>query len=159
MKHAALRRLRGIPDVKVEERVYRGEDAVGEGRALVLWAEAETVLVGADSLAERGKPSERIGGEAAASLGAEIESQATLDVHAADQLLVYMARANGPSRFRVRSVSGHLETMMWLGAEFLPCRLRVTRRRGGGAGDGEAGAAADKAGCAGVGRFFAGLVS
>src|SRR2546430_14206748 len=128
MKHAALRRLRGIPDVKVEERVYRGEDAVGQGGALVLWAEAETVLVGADSLAERGKPSERIGGEAAASLGAEIESQATLDVHAADQLLVYMARANGPSRFRVRSVSGHLETMMWLVPQLVPCPFPRTRR-------------------------------
>jgi len=131
MKHAALRRLHGIPDVKVEERFYRGEEAVGQGGALVLWAESETVMVGADSLAERGKPSERIGEEAATSLGAEIESQATLDVHAADQLLVYLARADGPSRFRVRSVSGHLETMMWLVPQFLPCRFVVTRDRGG----------------------------
>ena len=131
MKHAALRRLHGISDVKVEERVYRGEEAVGQGGALVLWAEAETALVGADSLAERGKPSERIGEEAATSIGAEIESQATLDVHAADQLLVYLACAEGPSRFRARSVSGHLETMMWLVPQFVPCRFAVTRERGG----------------------------
>ena len=131
MKHAALRRLHGIPDVKVEERVYRGAEAVGQGGALVLWAESETALIGADSLAERGKPSERIGEEAATSLGAEMESQATLDVHAADQLLVYLASADAPSRFRVRSVSGHLETMMWLVPQFLPCRFAVTRERGG----------------------------
>src|SRR5438309_937828 len=87
--------------------------------------------LGADSLAERGKRSERIGEEAATSLGAEIESQATLDVHAADQLLVYLARAGGPSWFRVRSVSGHLETMMWLIPQFLPSRFAVTRERGG----------------------------
>src|SRR5207247_9322229 len=86
MKHAALRRVHGISDVKVEERVYRGAEAVGQGGVLVLWAESETALIGADSLAERGKPSERIGEEAATSLGAEMESQATLDVHAADQL-------------------------------------------------------------------------
>ena len=131
MRHAALRRLHGIPDVKVEERVYQGEEAVGQGGALVLWAESEAVLIGADSLAERGKRSERIGEEAATSLGAEIESQATLDVHAADQLLVYLARAGGPSWFRVRSVSGHLETMMWLIPQFLPSRFAVTRERGG----------------------------
>src|SRR2546426_3296037 len=135
MKHAALRRLHGVSDVKVEERVYRGEEAVGQGRGLVLWAEAETALVGADSLAERGKPSERIGEEAATSIGAEIESEATLDVHAADQLLVYLARAEGPSRFRARSVSGHLETMMWLVPPIWPARVAGTReRRGVGGG-------------------------
>src|SRR5256712_7461753 len=131
MRPGPLRRYHGIPDVKFEERVYQGEEAVGKGGALVLGAESETVLIGADSLAERGKPSERIGEEAAASLGAEIESRATLDAHAADHLLAYLARAEGPSRFRVRSVSGHLETMMWLIPQFLPCRFAVTREHGG----------------------------
>ena len=127
MKHAALRRLHGIPDVKVEEREYRGEEAIGQGGALVLWAEAENTLLGSDSLAERGKPSERIGEEAAASLRAEMEAAAALDVHAADQLLVYLARGDGPSRFRVQAVSGHLETMMWLIPQFLSCRFAVAR--------------------------------
>ena len=131
MKHAALRRLHGIPDVKVEERVYHGEEAIGQGGALVLWGETDAIQVGADSLAERGKPSERIGEEAAVALRAEIESRATLDVHAADQLLVYLARADGPSRFRVRAVSGHLETMMWLIPQFLSCRFAVIREPGG----------------------------
>ncbi len=131
MKHAALRRLHGIPDVKVEERVYHSEEAIGQGGALVLWGETDTIHVGADSLAERGKPSERIGEEAAVALKAEIESRATLDVHAADQLLVYLARADGPSRFRVRAVSGHMETMMWLIPQFLSCRFAVIREPGG----------------------------
>jgi RNA 3'-phosphate cyclase len=131
MKHAALRRLHGISDVKVEERVYRGEEAIGQGGALVLWAEAETRLLGSDSLAERGKPSEKIGEEAAASLRAEMEAAATLDVHAADQLLVYLARGDGPSRFRVQTVSGHLETMMWLIPQFLSCRFAVSREGNG----------------------------
>ncbi len=131
MKHAALRRLHGIPDVKVEERVYQGEEAIGQGGALVLWAETKSSFLGADSLAERGKPSERIGEEAAVSLRSEIEAQATLDVHAGDQLLVYLARADGPSRFRVRAVSGHMETMMWLIPQFLSCRFAVVREPGG----------------------------
>src|SRR5439155_1211563 len=87
--------------------------------------------LGADSLAERRKPSERVGEEAALSLRAEIESRATLDVHAADQLLVYLARADGPSRFRVRAVSGHMETMMWLIPQFVSCRFEVIREPGG----------------------------
>lgn len=131
MAHAALRRLHGFADVTIEQRVYRGEEAIGQGGALVLWAGTDACLVGADSLAERGKPSERIGEEAAASLRAEIESEATLDVHAADQLLIYLARAGGHSEFRVRAVSGHMETMMWLIPQFVPCRF-ATARQGAG---------------------------
>jgi RNA 3'-terminal phosphate cyclase (ATP) len=127
MKHAAVRRLHGLADVKIEERTYRGDEAVGQGGALVAWAETEATLVAADSLAERGKPSDRIGEEVAATIRADVDSGATLDVHAADQLLVYLARAQGPSRFRVREISSHMETMMWLLPQFLPCRFAVSR--------------------------------
>jgi RNA 3'-terminal phosphate cyclase len=82
-------------------------------------------------LARRGKSSEQVGEEAASSLLAEIDSGATLDVHAADQLLVYLARADGPSEFRVREVSGHLETLMWLLPQFLPVRFEVVREGAG----------------------------
>jgi RNA 3'-terminal phosphate cyclase (ATP) len=127
MAHAAMRRLHGLGDVKVEQRTYRGDEAIGQGGALVAWAETESTFLGADSLAERGKRSERIGEQVAATLRADLDSGAFLDVHATDQLLVYLARATGPSRFRVREVSGHMETMMWLLAQFLPGRFEVER--------------------------------
>ncbi len=123
MKTSAMRRILGIEDVKVEERTYRGEDALGQGGALVLWAETERTILGATSLAERGKFSERVGEEAAEGLAAEIVSGATLDVHAADQLLVYLAQASGPSSFYVREATGHLRTMAWLLPKFLPVRI------------------------------------
>lgn len=119
MKQAAIRGLHGVSDVKVEERVYPGEDAVGQGGACVLWVEREHALLGADSLAERGKSSERVGEEAAAALQAEILSNATVDVHAADQIVAYLALADRPSSFFVREVSAHLRTMAWLIPKFL----------------------------------------
>ena len=126
MKHAALRRLvRGV-DAKVEERTYAGDEAVGQGGALVLWAETDRTILGATSLAEKGKPSERVGEEAARALVAELEARATLDIHAADQLLVHLAHADAPSHFWVREVSGHLRTMAWLLPQFLPCRIEST---------------------------------
>src|SRR3989441_3947832 len=57
MAHAALRRFHGIADVKIEQRVYRGEDAIGQGGALVLWAETDAGLLGAGSLVAVGKAS------------------------------------------------------------------------------------------------------
>jgi RNA 3'-phosphate cyclase len=127
MKHAASRRLHGLADVKIEERVYRGEEADGEGGALVLWAETRASVLGSDSLARRGASAERVGEEAAGSLRAEIESEATLDIHLADQLPVYLARASAPSTFCVHEVSGHLDTMMWLLPQLLPCRFEFAR--------------------------------
>jgi len=125
MKHAATRRLHGLADVKIEERIYRGEDAVGQGGALVLWAETDATVLGSDSLARRGASSEQVGEEAAVSLLAEIESGSTFGVHLTDQLLVYLARATGPSTFCARQISGHLDAMMWLLPQFLPCRFGV----------------------------------
>ena len=119
MKAAAIRRLHGLPDPKIEERVYPGEDAVGQGGAIVLWAEREHTLLGADALAERGKTAERVGEEAAERLEAEVLSGATVDMHSADQILVYLALADQPSSFLVREVSGHLRTMAWLIPQFL----------------------------------------
>ena len=119
MKQAAVRRLHGVSDVKIEERVYPGEEAVGQGGALVLWVEREHALLGASSLAERGKPSERVGEEAAAALDAEILSNATVDLHEADQIVAYLALADRPSSFLVREVTGHLRTMAWLLPQFL----------------------------------------
>ncbi|TLZ77636.1 MAG: RNA 3'-terminal phosphate cyclase [Methanobacteriota archaeon] len=127
MAHAAVRRLHGFRDVKFEQRMYRGDEAIGQGGALVAWAETESALLGADSLAERGKPSDRIGEQVAAALRADLDSGAFLDVHAADQLLIYLARATGPSQFRVREISGHMETMMWLLPQFLSSRFGVAR--------------------------------
>lgn len=124
-KHAAMRRLQGLGDVKIEERVYEGDEAVGQGGAIVLWAETDTTILGADSLAERGKPSEWVGQEAASALAAEIQSGATLDVHAADQMLVYLSQAEGPSEFLVREASGHLSTMAWLLPRFLGRDIRI----------------------------------
>ncbi len=119
MKEAALRRVHGIPDAKVEERTYPSEDAVGQGGAVVLWAERERTLVGADALAERGKSSERVGEEAAENLEAEILSGSTVDIYAADQIVAYLALSDRPSSFLVREVSGHLRTMAWLIPQFL----------------------------------------
>lgn len=119
MAKAALRGLHGVSDAKIEERVYSQGDAVGQGGALVLWVERAQALLGATSLAERGKSSDRVGEEAAAMLTAEIRSDATVDVHAADQIVPYLALADRPSSFLVREVSAHLRTMAWLVPKFL----------------------------------------
>ncbi|MEJ5212022.1 MAG: RNA 3'-terminal phosphate cyclase, partial [Burkholderiales bacterium] len=43
----------------------------------------------------------------------------------ADQLPVYMALAQGTSRFQARHLSRHAETALWLLRQFIPLRVEV----------------------------------
>lgn len=119
MKRAALKRLVAYPDVHLEDHVYGPEEAEGRGGAVVLWAEIGSTVLGATALAERGVPAQRLGHGAAEALIADLRAGATLDPYAADQLLPYLALAEGPSSFLVREISGHTETMVRLVPQFL----------------------------------------
>ena len=68
----------------------------------------------------------RIGSEAGWLLREEILSGATLDIHAADQVLIYLALAGSSSRFLARNRSSHVTTTIWLLEQFLPVRFSVS---------------------------------
>jgi len=94
-----------------------------QGGAIVLWAETENSVVGAGRVAERGVPAERLGNEAGNELARDIASGAALDGHAADQVLIYCALAQGASSFTAANVSSHAETTLWLIRQFLSLRV------------------------------------
>ncbi len=108
---------------------------VGEGPSsgagMQLCARFERTLLGGDGLGERGVPAGKVGETAADALLSEIRSAATLDVHASDQLLPYMALADGPSRFIVREITGHLTTQMQLLRAFMPVEFETSDSEGG----------------------------
>ena len=120
MARAAQQALPPVPAPQIEQQLLAWPQAIGQGGAIVLWALSEGGVLGAAATAQRAVPAERLGDEAGRALRAEIESGATLDVHAADQLLVYAALANGLSRFTARTLSSHARTTMWLIEHFLP---------------------------------------
>lgn len=62
------------------------------------------------SIGERGKPAERVADEAADQAQAYRDSGAPVDPHAADQILLPLAFADGPSEYRVSEVTRHLTT-------------------------------------------------
>lgn len=125
MRRAAERTLTPYP-ARIQTQVLGRTGAIGAGGAIVLWAETEHCLLGASAVAERGVPAESLGERAAHELRAELESGATLDLHAADQLLVYLARAQGNSHFLVRELSSHARTTLWVLEQFLPLRHEVS---------------------------------
>ena len=130
MASAARKRLATYLSVKIHSEVLDAMRAEGPGGAIVLWADAGESILGGSAVAERGKRAEVVGNEAAAVLMAELHTGATVDIHAADQILPYLALASGPSSFLVREVTDHTRTVMWLLRSFLPVQFETTTAGG-----------------------------
>jgi RNA 3'-terminal phosphate cyclase (ATP) len=88
-----------------------------------LWTRGAGSALGAGRVAERGVPAETLGDAVGRALAADLASGAALDVHAADQLLVWLALAEGESTFTTREVTQHARTAMWLIEQFVPVRF------------------------------------
>lgn len=129
------RRIRKAARKELIERGMDADIAIDEyeaacpGVGVVLWT-TEPRRLGADVLGEKGKPAEVVGREAARQLLREIDAGVDLDVHAVDQLIPYMALADGPSRFRCRELSGHAETELWLLQRFMDIEWEKEMRDG-----------------------------
>ena len=126
MRDAAARQLATRPaKLEVETaRIAEGQ-AIGQGGALVLWAELENSTLGAGRTAERGVRAETLGEAAGRELDEDLAAGAALDVHAADQVLVYLALAGGESSFTTRALTSHAGTAIWLIEQFLPVRFET----------------------------------
>jgi RNA 3'-terminal phosphate cyclase (ATP) len=107
----------------IDAAVLGGADAMGTGGAVACWATTQHTVLGAGRVAERGVRAEILGETAGAELASELAARGTLDVHAADQILIYLALAGG--RFSTRKISSHAQTAIWLIEQFLPVRFEV----------------------------------
>lgn len=85
------------------------------GAGLAIWAESTTGChLGADRAGALGRSSEAIGTFVATTFLQDLRSGATVDRHAADQLVLFAALARGTSRYIVPRETEHLATNLWL---------------------------------------------
>jgi len=126
MRDACLAALPGGGPVepRIEIAQLGPEQAVGAGGAIVAWAQTGGSIVGAGRVAERGIRAETLGSAVGTELRADLESGAAVDLHAADQILIYLALARGGS-FSTRALSSHAQTAIWLIEQFLPMRFET----------------------------------
>lgn len=124
---AALLVPTGAPvDVRAES-----VQAACPGAGLFLLAEYARARAGFTALGARGKPAELVAEEAVQALLVHHASGVAIDRHLADQLLLPLAFASGPSRFTVADVTGHLETNAWVIVQFGIARTEVRRNTDG----------------------------
>lgn len=127
MSASAVAELRSFPAKAVIEE--SSPPGTGEGTGITLWAETDYSVLGASALGEKGLRAENVGAVAGREMAAEIKAGAGLDIHAADQLVPYMALGGGGA-FTVRAVSGHLETVMWLMNRMVGATFKTEKKYG-----------------------------
>jgi RNA 3'-terminal phosphate cyclase (ATP) len=110
----------------LQEQGYESEIALevmrlpSMGSGITLWSGYK----GASHLGERGLPAEKVGKMAADDLISELKSEASVDVHLADQLIPYIALAGGS--YTTREISLHAKTNIWTAGHFLERKISVS---------------------------------
>ncbi len=98
----------------------------GKGTALHLLATFDGgARACCDALGARGKRAETVADEACDHLLAFLATRGALDQHAADQLILPLALADGPSHFLLPRVTSHLLTNARIIERFLDCRIAI----------------------------------
>jgi RNA 3'-terminal phosphate cyclase len=93
------------------------------GSSLTAVAEYTQTRLGADGLGERKVRAEDVGAGVAERLLAEMRSMGTVDVHSADNLLLWLAVFGGELQFA--HLSGHIEANAYVIEQFLPGALHI----------------------------------
>lgn len=114
----------GNINIQLEWREKETDPRLGPGSGIVLWAKTtKGAILGGDALGAPKKPAEEVGKEAASNLLKELKPKMPVDSHTGDQLIPFMALADGVSTIKVSELSLHTETCikvseMIMGAKF-----------------------------------------
>lgn len=107
------------------------EVAGGPGAYINLWLGGVGVAPVFTGLGERGKPAERVADEAVDALLEHLHAGVEcIDLHSADQIVLPLALADGPSFYRVARITPHLLTNIDTIRRFLPRRIICTGEAG-----------------------------
>ena len=107
-------------------QVLYEESALQPGAGLAVFADLSSgARLGSDRAGAPRRRSESIGEDVAHRLLEDLETGATLDRYASDQIIPMAALADGESRFRIPRVSEHVESSAWLSREFLGADVRA----------------------------------
>ncbi len=130
----AIIRLSGLPtSIAIrEKKVFvqsgvnivrvREDESLSVGNAVTAWQGFR----GAYALGEKGKRAEIV---AQGALDALKMEEGDVDMHLADQLLVYSALAEGPSEYSTSAISEHLRTNAYILSQFVERNVEINENR------------------------------
>lgn len=115
---------------KADIEIRYDTSSLQPGAALAAFADvAGGARLGADRAGAPRRISEAIGRFVAHRLLEDLQAEATVDRHAADQIIPFAALAEGESRFRIPAVTEHVETNAWMVKTFLGVQVTIQDHR------------------------------
>jgi len=127
--YAAIKTLKehGFNDVSITSQIV---NTFSPGTSITLWAECENSILGADKIGKIGVRAEKIGEECAKELIKSIESKAALDKYMADQIIPFLALADGKSEVTVEEITDHCLTNIFVLEKILEIKFEVEGEKG-----------------------------
>jgi RNA 3'-terminal phosphate cyclase (ATP) len=116
----------GFLNVSIVSDAGHGVEGPSTGSGIVLWVETSTGgRLAGDALGAPGKPAERVGREAASRLLAQLSTGAPIDVHLSDQLIVWLALAQGRSIIKTTKLTLHTVTAIKVTEMLTGCKFKI----------------------------------
>lgn len=112
-------------DVDIERQTVQ---TLSAGTSITLWADCEHSVMGANNIGKLKVPAETIGKRAAGELYESIKSGAALDKFMSDQIIPFIALANGISKVRVEKITEHCQTNIRIVEKLLPVKFDINDR-------------------------------
>ncbi|CAF0854679.1 unnamed protein product [Adineta ricciae] len=116
-------------EIAVEIEVVKEPDNMATGSATGIIVGAETTtgcILAASALGKREVPAHEVGTQAAQDLLEDLSSQACVDRHLQDQLIIIMALANGHSKIRSGPLTDHTKTAIAVAELLTKTKFTVT---------------------------------
>ncbi|KAG8886694.1 hypothetical protein FRB98_001098 [Tulasnella sp. 332] len=117
--------------VDIEDIQEPKDRAEGNGSGLFLWAETEGgCILSGSSIGDKSKRPEAVGDEAAEMLIASLTHGGCVDEHLQDQIIIFMALAQGTSHVVCGPLSLHTRTAIWIAETMTEAKFSVTEADG-----------------------------
>jgi len=121
---SGTKQILGQLKLPLEEKVEY-YSTIGTGSQINVIGELENTVFGADNLGKLGKSAEEVGKETALAFLGQAKSNACLDKYAADQILPFLALAEGKSEVSVSEITLHCKTNIWVIEKFLAGKFKI----------------------------------
>ena len=95
------------------------------GAGITLWTNSDDTILGSSIIGEKGVPSETIAKNAIDLLLSDIKYNVDFDIYAFDQLLPYFILSEEKFICKIREISNHAKTNLWLLSKFFDCNYKV----------------------------------
>lgn len=127
MRHSALKNLWDFREMMIDSDIRKGAST---GAGIVLVAICENSILGESALGAKGVKSEVLGENCSSDLKETLRSGESVDQHMLDQILPYMALAEGKSRILAGDVTSHARTNMWVIEKFVGRKFLAMEKNG-----------------------------